>query len=134
MTSLEEYDTLNIKQLKLTSGDDIIGLINSIDKNGALVVLERPVLINSHLVNKKEVYYMSPYMPMSKNNMAYVSAHHIVAQCEITSDIKEMYIEFCLQEMNKEDKPAQYVDIDSNDSDIDLDEFDKDFPKDRVLH
>lgn len=127
---MSEYEDLNIKQFKLTSGDDVVGLISTIDKAGAIVVLEHPVLINSHLVNKKEVYYMSPYMPMSKNHLAYVSAHHIVAQCEVSTDIKEMYIGFCLQEMNKEEKPAQYVDLNDDESDFSID----DSSEGKILH
>jgi hypothetical protein len=100
------YDDLNIRHIKLTSGDEIIGLIAGIDVPNQLVHIERPMAIHSHYAGDKESYYLTEWMPVAKSNISHISSVHIIAQSEVTDDMKENYIRFCL---NKKD--TQYDDL-----------------------
>ena len=42
-TELDVYDDLNIRQFKLTSGEDVIGLITGVDKKTSFILMERPL-------------------------------------------------------------------------------------------
>lgn len=104
---MSEYKDLDIKHFKLTSGDDVIGLIAGVKKDFGVLYLERPVRVEF----MGSSLYMSEYMPTSADNMVAFSMGQVVAQCDVTDDVKENYIRFCLGEIDpvEEDEPEQIV-------------------------
>lgn len=112
----DDIEDLNIRHIKLTSGDEVIALIAGIDTTNQLVHVERPMAIHSTIENDKEKYYLTDWMPVSKSNIAHISSMHIIAQTEVTTDMKENYIRFCLGI-----KEPEYTDeLDLDDDPIEL--------------
>lgn len=87
-----DYDELNVKHFKLSSGDEILGLVAGIDNRKGIMVLEYPVLIE--MVGK--AYMMLDYMPTSVKNLVSFTTHHIIAQSDVHESVKHEYIKYCL--------------------------------------
>jgi len=97
-TELDVYDDLNIRQFKLTSGEDVIGLITGVDKKTSFILMERPLsLVSENVdVDRQRVYFMD-WMPVSKDDIVSISPAHIVSQAEVNNELKESYIKWCLE-------------------------------------
>lgn len=94
MSSLAD---VNIRHMKLSSGDEIIALVQSINKEG-VVIVERPLLIQSFTNPRdgSEKYYFMDYMPVSKKNLIHISINSVIAHCEVLDNVKEAYIKYCV--------------------------------------
>lgn len=92
MTELED---VNIRHIKLVSGDEILALVNKVDSRRHLVYVERPLMLSSFNMGGKETYYLAEWMPVSKEELTAISAAHIVAQAEVNQNAKEAYIRYC---------------------------------------
>lgn len=93
-----DHSDLNIRHMKLVSGDEVIVLIRDIDPNKLDVIVERPLLIHNELDihSGRERFFLSDYMPVSKSSIVHISTMHIVAQCEVTDSVKDTYLRYCL--------------------------------------
>ena len=87
---MTEYDDLNIKHFKLTSGDEILGLIAGIEKG--MIHIEYPVLID--MVG--DAYMLADYMPTSKKNIITLYTSHVVAMSDVFDSVKEEYVKYCV--------------------------------------
>ena len=98
--SLEDLD---IQHVKLTDGTEIIGYINSIDKN--IIVMERPMLINSFRnTNGYDTYFFTKYMPFTEINLVKINSTNIIATSTIRDEIKEKYIRAAISDNSKEEE------------------------------
>ena len=93
---MSEYEDLNIRHIKLVSGEEILALVSKVDSRRHLVLVERPLAISCITMTSKESYYLSDWMPVSKEKLTAISATHIVAQAEVTDVAKEAYVRYCL--------------------------------------
>ena len=87
-----EYDDLNVKHFKLSSGDEILGLVAGVNAENGVMVIEYPVLIE--MVGK--AYMMLDYMPTSVKNLVSFTTYHIIAQSDVHESVKHEYIKYCL--------------------------------------
>lgn len=93
---MKELEGVNIRHIKLSSGDEIIALVNSIKKDG-IILVERPLLIQSFTnphTNAERFYFMD-YMPVSRKSLIHISVHNVIAHCEVVDNVKEAYIRYC---------------------------------------
>lgn len=125
-----DHSDLNIRHIKLVSGDEVIALVRDVDVNRLDVIMERPLLIHTELDTGtgRERFYLSDYMPVSKSSIIHMSSLHIVAQCEVTDSVKDTYLRYCLN-VDTDGK------IESSDPDYDVDyEDDDDLDEDTTFH
>ena len=105
----DEYKELNVKHFKLTSGDEILGLVAGIDPKKGVIHVEYPVLVDM-LGNN---YIMSDYMPTSVKNIVAFSIAHIIAQSDVHESVKHEYIKYCIGVTNEpesdSDDPAELI-------------------------
>lgn len=87
-----EYKDLNVKHFKLTSGDEVLGLIAGVDANKGIIHIEYPVLID--MIG--DAYMMADYMPTSVKNIVAFSVQHIIAQSDVHESVKHEYIKYCV--------------------------------------
>ena len=87
-----EYDDLNVKHFKLSSGDEILGLVAGVNAENGVMVIEYPVLIE--MVGK--AYMMLDYMPTSVKNLVSFTTYHIIAQSDVHESVKQEYIKYCI--------------------------------------
>ena len=86
------YKDLNVKHFKLSSGDEVLGLIAGIDMNKGVMHIEYPVVIDM----MGDTYMMADYMPTSVKNIVAFSVSHIIAQSDVHESVKHEYIKYCL--------------------------------------
>ena len=98
----DPIEDLNIRHLKLSSGEEVIGLIAGVDVKKQLVHIERPVSLSSAYEDDYERFYLLDWMPISKTNITAISSQHIIAQTEVNTDMKENYIRFVTNSANRE--------------------------------
>jgi hypothetical protein len=93
------YSDLNVKHFKLTSGDEILGLIAGIDTKNGILHIEYPVLLDMIGNN----YMMNDYMPTSLNNIVAFGTHNIIAQSDVHDSVKQEYVKYCTGVSDKDD-------------------------------
>ena len=87
-----DYKDLNVKHFKLTSGDEILGLVAAVDNKKGVMHLEYPVLID--MVGNN--YMMLDYMPTSANNLVVFNLGQVIAQSDVHDTVKLEYVNYCL--------------------------------------
>jgi len=91
------YDDLDIRQFKLTSGENVLGLITGVDKVTSMIMMERPVtLISETLKDSKQRFFFADWMPVARKDVVGIAPNHVISQAEVDSRIKESYIKYCL--------------------------------------
>ena len=93
----DEYKDLHIKHFKLTSGDEVLGLITAVDNQKGIIHIEYPVLVDMIGTN----YIMSDYMPTSVNNTVAFSIRHVIAQSDVHDSVKHKYTKYCIGAMSE---------------------------------
>jgi len=99
---IDPIEDLNIRHLKLSSGEEVIGLIAGVDVKKQLVHIESRVSLSSAYGDDYERFYLLDWMPISKTNITAISSQHIIAQTEVNTDMKENYIRFVTNSANRE--------------------------------
>ena len=82
-------EDLNIRHFKLTSGEEVIGLVQHSDENA--FVLERPVQIK---MNNLGMYMYSPWFPFSDKKIFKLFKRHVINHVEIEEDSKKHYFNY----------------------------------------
>lgn len=82
-------EDLNIRHFKLTSGEELIGLVQHSDENA--FVLERPVQIK---MNSLGMYMYSPWFPFSDKKIYKLFKRHVINHVEIEEESKKHYINY----------------------------------------
>lgn len=93
-------EDLNIRHFKLTSGEELISLVQYSDENA--FVLERPVQVK---LNSLGMYMYSPWFPFSDKKIFKLFKRHIVNHVEIEEDSKKHYINYSVNGV-KEETPS----------------------------
>ena len=87
---------INIRHFKLTSGEELIGLVQHSDENA--FVLERPVQVK---LNSLGMYMYSPWFPFSDKKIFKLFKRHIINHVEIEDESKKHYINFSVKGKNE---------------------------------
>jgi hypothetical protein len=95
-----DYNELNIKHIKLSSGDEILGLIAGVEKG--MIHIEYPVIID--MVG--DAYMLADYMPTSAKNIITLYTSHVVAMSDVFESVKHEYVKYCLG-MTEEPEPEE---------------------------
>jgi len=101
---------LDIHQLKLMNGDDIIALI--VSKNENTFVVERPILVHPA---GDGAYRFSPWFYLSSESIYTLDRLHIISHIVVDENVKLTYIQYALSD--KED--ISFDGMIDDDSDID---------------
>lgn len=113
---MNELEDVNIRHIKLVSGEEILALISKVDSRRHLVLVERPLAITSLYMGEKETYHLSDWMPVSTEELTSISATHIVAQAEVSNTAKEAYIRYCvgIDDASRDEDDDAYASIDKS--------------------
>jgi hypothetical protein len=88
---------MNIRQLKLISGEEIICLIVSDNDNTYLV--ERPLVVLSNPLFPGK-YQLYPWFGLSNSNLISIDKKSVITHAEVDDDVKETYIRLATSEYN----------------------------------
>ena len=106
----EEYSNLKIKHFKLSSGDEILGLISAVDTKNGVIHIEYPVLMEQ--IGKN--YVMMDYMPTSIKNIVAFNMRHVIAQSDVHETVKHEYIKYCIGITSDEIDDSDEHDLESD--------------------
>jgi len=101
---------LDIRQLKLMNGDDIIALM--VSKNDQTLVVERPILVHPA---GNGAYRFSPWFYLSSESIYTLDRLHIISHTAVDENVKLTYIQYALSD--KED--MSFDEMIDDDSDVD---------------
>jgi hypothetical protein len=111
---IEENDSLedmDIRHVKLSDGSDIIAYINSVE--GSSIVVERPMNLNLvTTANGFDTYFFTKYFPFAKDNLVNLNLRNIISASEVTSEIKEKYLQSAIRTDNDTDIDNTMNDLD----------------------
>ncbi len=104
---------MNVRQIKLISGDEIVCLISSDNDSTYLVETPLQVQLVAGTIGK---YQLIPWFALSSSTLISINKSNIISHCEVDEDIKRHYISLALDDGTHTD------DIDEDQLDI----FDED--------
>lgn len=117
---MTELDDVNIRHIKLSTGEEIIGLVLIDEKmSDELLIVQKPMMIKSVQRNDSMSFLFYEWQPLSKTDTCFINPVHIVSHVECDNEVKGQYVQIC---MNSEfDLPSSLSDEDEFDmSDFDI--------------
>jgi hypothetical protein len=88
-----ELDGIDIRQIKLTNGDEIISFVQGIEEDG--ILLERPLQVNYELSADTAVqsYYLTTWLSMvDPKEPIWIGASKVLTAAPCTEEVKFRYI------------------------------------------
>lgn len=113
---MTDIDNLNIRQMKLISGEEIVCLVASDNDDNYLI--ERPLAVTSVLPNK---YQLMPWFSLSNTNVISINKSNVISHAEVDNEIKLTYIKLALNESDVNDYDGM---IDEEQLELELDHDD----------
>lgn len=119
---MKELSDVDIRHFKFSSGDEVISMVAKEEEN--VIVLTQPMQMHSVINQQSQAYYFTDWQPMAKINACAVSKLHIISFVECADNVKEKYIQMCL-DTEPNANMGQYLntDEDVDELDLELDEY-----------
>jgi len=86
---------MNVRQMKLISGDEIVCLISS--DNDSTYLVETPLQVQL-VVGTIGKYQLIPWFALSSSTLISIDKRNIISHCEVDEDIKRHYISLALDD------------------------------------
>ena len=94
---MDPLEDLNIRQIKLVNGDELIAFIQTVNKDG--IVIEKPFKIITNIKPDGTIMhgFFTEWMSLGKHKSTYtIYPAHIISHEEVKDDVKESYIKYAL--------------------------------------
>lgn len=125
---MNELRTENIRHFKLSSGEEIISNVVSIDTykeetqqkfeyDNSMIILRNPLLINSSIANGITTSFFTKWQPLSKDSFCFINPFHIISHVECNSLIKQRYSEVITIAENDFTEEAEGDEINNDEED-----------------
>lgn len=122
---------IDIKVFKLSSGEEVISLVSSVD--GDEYKLEFPLEVHKQVRQTTHAFAFSDWQPLGRPDLdVTLSKTHVISVAVAEDEVKERYIRMCLQLKNHYDDVGEDEDVSV--SDDQLEEFMTDVAKAKVYH
>lgn len=105
ITDESSLDDINIRHFKLSSGDEVIGMVidprevddeeGSISEDG-LIVLNRPMRLEIIERSDQTMFLFHEWQPISKYSYCLLNPVHVVSHTECDEGTKHRYIQICV--------------------------------------
>ena len=129
---MKDYDGVNIRHIKFTSGDEVISYVAG-NNNDQIIVLERPLQIHRAA---KGGFFFSQWHPFADKDECVVNPNNVVSHSECLDVVKERYIQICLR-MDEEPEPFEDYEVEELADDHELTDSDGNiikFPGPKTFH
>jgi len=97
-----ELDAENIRHVKLSSGEEVVGYISA-DTSGKMLLVHSPMKVTTTLNEKGFSFFFVQWQPLAKGEECLINPMHVISTVEIANDIKEKYVRLVLQLREQED-------------------------------
>lgn len=122
---------IDIKVFKLSSGEEVISLVSSVD--GDEYKLEFPLEVHKQVRQSTHAFAFSDWQPLGRPDLdVTLSKTHVISVAVAEDEVKERYIRMCLQLKNHYDDVEEDEDVSV--SDDQLEEFMTDVAKAKIYH
>ena len=122
---------IDIKVFKLSSGEEVISLVSSVD--GDQYKLEFPLEVHKQVRQTTHAFAFSDWQPLGRPDLdVTLSKTHVISVAVAEDEVKERYIRMCLQLKNHYDDVDEDEDVSV--SDDQLEEFMTDVAKAKIYH
>lgn len=122
---------IDIKVFKLSSGEEVISLVSSVD--GDEYKLEFPLEVHKQVRQTTHAFAFSDWQPLGRPDLdVTLSKTHVISVAVAEDEVKERYIRMCLQLKNHYDDVDEDEDVSV--SDDQLEEFMTDVAKAKIYH
>ena len=122
---------IDIKVFKLSSGEEVISLVSSVD--GDEYKLEFPLEVHKQVRQSTHAFAFSDWQPLGRPDLdVTLSKKHVISVAVAEDEVKERYIRMCLQLKNHYDDVDEDEDVSV--SDDQLEEFMTDVAKAKIYH
>lgn len=122
---------IDIKVFKLSSGEEVISLVSSVD--GDEYKLEFPLEVHKQVRQSTHAFAFSDWQPLGRPDLdVTLSKTHVISVAIAEDEVKERYIRMCLQLKNHYDDVDEDEDVSV--SDDQLEEFMTDVAKAKIYH
>lgn len=117
---MTELDDVNIRHIKLSTGEEIIGLVLVDEKlSSELLTVQRPMMIKTIQKNDSMSFLFYEWQPLSKTDTCFINPMHIVSHVECDNEVKGQYVQICLNsEYDLPPSPSDEDEFDMSDFDI----------------
>ena len=122
---------IDIKVFKLSSGEEVISLVSSVD--GDEYKLEFPLEVHKQVRQTTHAFAFSDWQPLGRPDLdVTLTKTHVISVAIAEDEVKERYIRMCLQLKNHYDDVDEDEDVSV--SDDQLEEFMTDVAKAKIYH
>lgn len=127
---MKEYDEVNIRHLKFTSGDEVISYVANKDMTDPVVKLERPLQVHRYGLGN---FFFSKWHPFAGKDECVVNPVNVVSHSECNAKVKERYIQLCLK-MAEEPEDLELTDELPTEEEIEAADNVVKFPDPKTFH
>jgi len=91
--------------IKLVSGEELFGIVNTIEKDGKYLLLSNPVIVTPMFSQKREMngYKVEPWLKTSSDDMFLLSMEKVITVSESENDQIIAIYETFLRDTNDDD-------------------------------
>ncbi|MBN31671.1 MAG: hypothetical protein CL845_06720 [Crocinitomicaceae bacterium] len=97
---------VNIRHFKLTSGEELIGLVQHSDDHA--FVIERPVTVK---LNSIGMWMYSPWFPFSEKKIFKLFKRHVINHVEIDDESKKHYINYSVNKKENAERTPSFNEV-----------------------
>lgn len=109
-------DEVNIRQMKLISGDEIVCLVSS--DNDTTYLVETPMELR-YVPGTAGKYHLLPWFALSSSKLVSINKSNVISHCAVDAEVKYHYISLAL------DDGSHTVGLLNEDEEQQLDMFDE---------
>jgi len=129
-----ELDDVNIRHIKLSTGEEIIGLVLVDEKlSNELLTIQKPMMIKTIQKDDSMSFLFYEWQPLSKTDTCCINPTHIVSHVECDNEVKGQYVNICLNS-NHELPTSLSDEMDLNEDEFDMDDFDIQPDSNKTIH
>lgn len=100
---IDEFDNVNIRHIKLSTGEELIGVVltDTPDRTDVLYV-QKPMLIKTYTDSETISFLFYEWQPLAESDVCFINPLHIISHVECSAQVKEQYLHVVL---NNPDPP-----------------------------
>lgn len=113
-----ELDELNIRHFKLSSGEEVVGIVvdtpASQDGNSdPILTVQRPMLLETQTHSDRVMFLFHEWQPIAKYDTCFINPLHVISHTECSNPVKEQYLHIALHTGSDSAEYADELDSES---------------------
>jgi hypothetical protein len=108
---MTELDDVNIRHIKLVTGDELIAIVldnddlPEDDHSPDVLYVQKPMQIQIRTLAEGTSFLFYEWQPFGKGDVCFINPFHIVSHMECSNDIKGQYINVVVNSPSDDEEP-----------------------------